>query len=58
MNEQEKKEIAQRLTTRVSTGLMFVEFEYLDRHSTPDAAWIRNIYILLFCLSGEIQYWI
>ena len=47
MNEQEKKEIAQRLTTRVSTGLMFVEFEYLDRHSTPDAAWIRNIYILL-----------
>ncbi len=47
MNEQEKKEIAQRLTTRVSTGLMFIEFEYLDRHPTPDAAWIRNIYILL-----------
>ncbi|MFA5841528.1 MAG: hypothetical protein WC835_01020 [Candidatus Paceibacterota bacterium] len=47
MSEAEKKEIAQRLTTRVSTGVLFVELNYLDRHSTPDAAWIRNIYILL-----------
>ena len=47
MDEKEKKQIAQRLTTRVSTGLMFIEFEYLARHSTPDTAWIRNIYILL-----------
>lgn len=44
---EEKKKIAQRLTTRVSTGLMFIEFNYLNTHSTPDAAWIRNIYILL-----------
>ena len=42
-----KKKIAQRLTTRVSTGLMFIEFNYLNSHPTPDSAWIRNIYILL-----------
>ncbi len=47
MNMEEKKKIAQRLTARVSTGLMFIEFNYLNIHSTPDAAWIRNIYILL-----------
>lgn len=47
ISETNKKEIAQRLSARVSTGLMFVEFEYLDRHNTPDPAWIRNIYILL-----------
>ena len=47
MNEDEKKQIGQRLTTRVSTGLSFIEFNYLNNHATPDAAWIRNIYILL-----------
>ena len=47
MDESEKKKIGQRLTTRVSTGLSFVEFNYLNHHSTPDVAWIRNIYILL-----------
>jgi len=47
MSESEKKEIAERLSARVSTGLYFIEFNYLDEHSTPDAAWIRNIYILL-----------
>ncbi len=47
MDESEKKQIGQRLTTRVSTGLSFIEFNYLNNHATPDAAWIRNIYILL-----------
>lgn len=47
MNESERKEILQRLVTRVSTGLLFVELDYLSRHKTPDAAWIRNIYILI-----------
>lgn len=47
MKEDEKKQIGQRLTTRVSTGLSFIEFNYLNNHATPDAAWIRNIYILL-----------
>ena len=44
---EERKKILQRLTTRVATGILFVQFNYLDFHSTPDAAWIRNIYILL-----------
>lgn len=47
MSENDKKKIAQRLSTRVATGIMFVELDYLPRHSTPDLAWIRNIYILL-----------
>jgi hypothetical protein len=47
MDEDEKKQIGRRLTTRVSTGLSFIEFNYLDHHSTSDPAWIRNIYILL-----------
>ena len=47
MDENEKKVIGQRLTTRVSTGLSFIEFNYLNNHATPDGAWIRNIYILL-----------
>jgi len=47
LHENERKEILQRLVTRVSTGLMFVELDYLPRHKTPDAAWIRNIYILI-----------
>ncbi len=42
-----KKEILQRLTARISTGLTFIEFNYLNDNSTPDPAWIRNIYILL-----------
>jgi hypothetical protein len=46
MSEEEKKKIAQRLSARVSTGLSFVE-DYLYEHERPDAAWIRNIYILL-----------
>lgn len=47
MDESEKKKIGQALATRVSTGLSFIEFNYLNNHPTPDAAWIRNIYILL-----------
>ena len=47
MNESERKEVLQRLVTRVSTGLLFVELDYLPRHETPDSAWIRNIYILI-----------
>ena len=47
MNQEEKNKIAQRLSARVETGLSFIEFDYLDRHEKPDAAWIRNIYILL-----------
>jgi len=47
MEASERKEILQRLVTRVSTGLLFVELDYLPRHKTPDAAWIRNIYILI-----------
>jgi len=47
MSEKEKKEIAERLLTRIATGLYFIEFNYLERYSTPDPAFIRNIYILL-----------
>lgn len=47
MTEEEKKKIAQRLVTRVSTGIYFIELNYLSSHPIPDAAWIRNIYILL-----------
>lgn len=47
MDESEKKQIGQRLTSRVSTGLSFIESDYLDNHPVPDPAWIRNIYILL-----------
>lgn len=47
MSETEKRKIAQRLYVRIETGLHFIEFEYLDRHKSPDLAWIRNIYILL-----------
>ena len=43
----EKKEILQRLVARISTGLSFVEMDYLPRDEHPDAAWIRNIYILI-----------
>jgi hypothetical protein len=47
MNNGDKKLIGQRLSTRVATGIMFVELDYLPRHKNPDSAWIRNIYILL-----------
>jgi hypothetical protein len=47
MDSIEKMKVIQRLTSRVSSGLYFVQFEYLDRHDTPDLAWIRSIYILL-----------
>ena len=47
MTDDQKKEILQRLVTRVSTGLLFVELDYLPRHKNPDAAWIRNIYIMI-----------
>ena len=46
MTDGEKKEVLKRLTSRVSAGLLFVELDYLPRHENPDAAWIRNIYIL------------
>ena len=41
------KGILQRLTARISTGLFFIESNCFKPNSTPDAAWIRNIYILL-----------
>jgi len=47
MTDEEKKEILQRLVTRVSTGLLFIELDYLPRHENPDSAWIRSIYILI-----------
>lgn len=47
MTKEEKKKIGQRLTTRVSTGLYFIQENYLNDNPTPDLAWIRNIYILL-----------
>lgn len=47
MSKDEKNKILQSLTSRVSSGLYFVKLEYLNRHPTPDTAWIRNIYILL-----------
>lgn len=43
----EKKKVLQQLASRVSTGLSFLKFNYLNTHKTPDIAWIRNIYILL-----------
>jgi hypothetical protein len=46
MNEDEKRKIVQRLTARVDTGIGFVD-EYLSENMRPDAAYIRNIYILL-----------
>ncbi len=42
-----KRRLGRGLTSRVSAGLSFIEFNYLSYHSTPDPAWIRNIYILL-----------
>ncbi|MHB1330369.1 MAG: hypothetical protein ACYCY6_00095 [Minisyncoccota bacterium] len=47
MSDDDRRVIGQRLSTRVETGLHFVEFEYLNRHLNPDLAWIRNIYILM-----------
>lgn len=47
MDQAEQKKVGQALTSRVSAGLTFIEFNYLNNHPTPDAAWIRNIYILL-----------
>ncbi len=47
MSDEEKKQIGQRLATRVETALHFIELDYLVRHPRPDAAWIRNFYILL-----------
>ena len=47
MNDQEKKAVAQRLSARVSTGLMFIEFICLENIPRPDPAYIRNIYLLL-----------
>ena len=35
------------MTSRISSGLLFVELNYLENNPTPDVAWIRNIYILL-----------
>lgn len=46
-NYAKRIKILQRLTTRVSTGLLFIQLKYLDFHDKPDVAWIRNIYILL-----------
>lgn len=47
MDDLEKRKIGQRLTARVSTGLNFVESDYLHNHTKPDPASIRNPYILL-----------
>lgn len=51
MNKEERKQIAFRMITRVETGLMFIrdKFVYEPRRTNaggPDAAWIRNAYIL------------
>jgi len=47
MRQNIQQAILRRLVTRIRTGTMFIEFVYLERYKTPDAAWIRNIYILL-----------
>jgi hypothetical protein len=47
MNQNDKKLVTERLSARVSTGLLFIKYNYLDNNPTPDVAWIRNIYILL-----------
>ena len=47
MRGRTKQMILRRLVTRIRTGTMFIELNYLNIHPTPDAAWIRNIYILL-----------
>jgi len=46
MSEEERKKIGQRITTRVEAALHYIELEYLAHHQIPDAAWIRNFYIL------------
>jgi len=46
MNNQEKYNIAYRMTSRASTGLSFIE-DYLSEHPSTDPAYLRSIYILL-----------
>lgn len=47
MRARTQQAILRRLVIRVRTGTMFIDFVYLERYKKPDAAWIRNIYILL-----------
>ena len=46
MNNQEKYDIAFRMTVRASTGLSFVK-DYLTGSSSTDPAYLRSLYILL-----------
>ena len=49
MNEDEKKQIAFRMCTRVLSGFQFIEDKYLvpqNNAGGPDTGWLRNIYIL------------
>lgn len=47
MKPRTQQAILRRLVTRVKTGTSFIQLVYLDNYKKPDAAWIRNIYILL-----------
>ena len=47
MRPRTQQAILRRLVVRIRTGTAFIQDVYLDHHKTPDAAWIRNIYILL-----------
>lgn len=48
MNDKEKNEIIFRMTTRVQTGLSFVEHYLLSQRNAggPDLAWLRSVYIV------------
>ena len=46
MNNQEKYDIAFRMTARASTGLSFIE-DHLTRYQFTDSAFLRSFYILL-----------
>lgn len=47
MKPSTQKAILRRITSRIKNGTTFIKIVYLDRYNKPDAAWIRNIYILL-----------
>lgn len=49
MDYEIKKQIAERIIARVSTGFAFIEHKYIvpqRNASGPDLAWVRNVYIL------------
>ncbi len=47
MRKRAKQLILRRIVARIYAGTTFITNVYLDHHSHPDTAWIRNIYILL-----------